>query len=287
MSEQRIYNLSLLDSQIEEIEEIYPSSHGQYTISLNSHGSLWLLNPLSHASIELPFPLPISEGIEEVWDVWIFGSDPALVMVLYSTRKMFFCQPGKVSWKKMDVPSWKEMDVPSSYPLFNFTYHNGNFFFLNASNGATLVLNMNTLQKIGQIPPPVAYFSPLVRHLVELPTGELLLVLLDENCSDSSELERFRLYLLDEQQLQWSKVSSIGDTVLFVDCDRAMAFTAGDFSGCRGNCIYFVNYIAGDYDKNKMVLLFDIGKSQVDHVPISLDICESELRGAVWFVPTP
>lgn len=130
MSEQRIYDLSLLDSQMEEIEEIYPSSHGQYTISFKSHGSLWLLNPSSHASVEIPFP---SEGIEEVWDVWLFGSDPALVVVLYTTGKMFFYQPGNGSWKEIRVP-WKEMDVPSSDPLFIFTYHNKSFFFLGASS---------------------------------------------------------------------------------------------------------------------------------------------------------
>lgn len=185
MSEQRIYDLSLLDSQMEEIEEIYPSSHGQYTISFKSHGSLWLLNPSSHASVEIPFPLSLSEGIEEVWDVWLFGSDPALVVVLYTTGKMFFYQPGNGSWKEIRVP-WKEMDVPSSDPLFIFTYHNKSFFFLSASSGATLVLNVNTLM-MGQIPPPITYFSPLVWYLVELPTGDLLLVILDENCSHSSE----------------------------------------------------------------------------------------------------
>ncbi|XP_009757775.1 F-box protein SKIP23-like [Nicotiana tabacum] len=53
---------------------------------------------------------------------------------------------------------------------------------------------------------------------------------------------RFRVYKLDEEEHSWRKVTSLNDQVIFVGDDASFwsyCVSAKDFTGCRGNMIFF------------------------------------------------
>ena len=50
----------------------------------------------------------------------------------------------------------------------------------------------------------------------------------------------FEVYKLDQECGRWVRVENLGDRVFFLGNDCSFSVSATDFSGCKGNCIYFI-----------------------------------------------
>ncbi|XP_078154575.1 uncharacterized protein LOC144549674 [Carex rostrata] len=106
---------------------------------------------------------------------------------------------------------------------------------------------------------------------------------------------RFVVYRLenyhDDKQPRWTKLSGIGDMMLFLDDCNAFSLMASDYEhGCRGNCIYFISH----FKKNPIFF-----GSQCEYVLLGFDMRENrcfEVRSLgeatafaskiYWFIPS-
>ncbi|CAK7355611.1 unnamed protein product [Dovyalis caffra] len=52
---------------------------------------------------------------------------------------------------------------------------------------------------------------------------------------------RIRVYKLDEEWGTWVNISSLGDEVFVLGNECSFSVSAKEFSGCEGNCIYFID----------------------------------------------
>lgn len=170
------------------------------------------------------------------------------------------------------------MDMFSCYPYEDFAFYDGRFFVISGISGTIWVFDVETLGKVAEI--PLVEGAKVCDYLVELPSGELLLV----RRKHGDERKKFELFRFEErgEEAEWVEVSDIGDAVLFVDGLQAMAFAAGDFSGWRGNCVYYVDKLCGPGQKG--VLVFDIGKGQIDEEPVFCFTARGHWGKAVWVV---
>lgn len=177
----------------------------------------------------------------------------------------------------------------------DFAYHNGSFFVLNRNVATTIeVFDVLTVKRARDIPAVRPYSWCCRQYLVELPSGELLLVLRHENDSENLR-NRFELFQLDasEEKLKWAEVNNIGDCVLFVDADNAVCLASSDFEGCRWrrNYIYFGVYnesrkMGSGRPKNVGVWSFDVESGQVERSPLFSDYPRALWAWAMWVIPS-
>lgn len=150
------------------------------------------------------------------------------------------------------------------------------------------MFDVRSLQKVAEIPFPGRFYMGLQHYLVESSCGEELLLVL-RNTRDLKE--RFELYRLHHGSGHWIETMGIGEDVLFVDDARAMCFDASGFEGCRGNCIYFLDYHEIDergYRRREGsgLRLFDVDKGQVERALLFSDNYLTRWWFSSWFVPS-
>uniref|UniRef100_A0A0V0GZ69 Putative ovule protein n=1 Tax=Solanum chacoense TaxID=4108 RepID=A0A0V0GZ69_SOLCH len=77
------------------------------------------------------------------------------------------------------------------------------------------------------------------KRLVES-SGQLFLVDMSSYNSDPNEVDRIRIYWLDKQKHEWTRVYKLVDRIFFVGDDCCFSVSSKDFGDqCRGNCIYY------------------------------------------------
>ncbi|KAF2287950.1 hypothetical protein GH714_003427 [Hevea brasiliensis] len=183
--------------------------------------------------------------MEKVVMIWLNCESDFMLLTIHVSGKLALFRSGDRRWTIIK-------DMPSPYD--DVIVYKGNFYAVD-NTGRTVVVGLNTELSLTANP----VFGGDKKYLVES-DGELLLVDMylsidteEESLSFGEEyLEhlaqymsertvRFRVYKLDEEAKSWIEVKSLGDRVLFLGDDSTFSAPASDLSGCKGNCIFFVD----------------------------------------------
>lgn len=202
----------------------------------------YLQNPITGEQIDLPSkkPLPIrgvilssaptSSDSIVVAEMW-----PSREYIIGNFRRLASCRPG------VDE-DWFEFLIPELSPVSSMAFHKGKLFILSWSG----LIHVYAFD-----PCPRLLMTSAAPFFVVLPNtsqfvvsdGELLLVVKDYELIPF-RIYDFRVFRLDEQTNQWSKIESLGERVLLLTGGSSECFSTADESfmgseGFKGNCIYY------------------------------------------------
>ncbi|KAK6131355.1 hypothetical protein DH2020_034896 [Rehmannia glutinosa] len=195
-------------------------------------------------------------------------SDFTAFAILNRHENLAYCKNGHDSWKILDAARSYSEDV---------IYFNGAFCAVNKF-GCIAICDVNDDDS-----PMVKFINVRqqidgdMQYLVDA-MGELLLVsrYLDFEIDIEHYLEvcktvKFRVFRFDWNAQIWENMASLDDKVLFLGANSSLALLTTDYTGCKGNRIYFTddysgaNYdsIAGDHD----VGVYNLANGTIESFP--------------------
>ncbi|KAJ4733444.1 F-box family protein [Rhynchospora pubera] len=215
----------------------------------------------------------------------IRNDGPALLYKEYEHYFLCFWQSEKNDWTEIRVPSIKTV------ALYDHKFFFAEWGHLHQRVG---VIDETTGVLLSYFPPPINNFYH--GYLIATDDGLLAVeviksiavipyLLIDlEKC-------QFLVYRLENypRNPQWTKLSGIGDLMLFLDQQNGFSLKASDFGGFKGNCIYFIT--AGKKwakpGSENVIARFDIESNKTKRIPAPawLGLRQWE-RQAAWFIPT-
>ena len=172
---------------------------------------------------------------------------------------------GKLGYVKYGDKNWTFVDDNNFY-CDDITVYKGQSYVV---DGLGIVSWIDSSMKLIQFSPPL----PLCalgnhKHLVES-CGELYVVdrFFDRERRFGHDLRRhivcpktvnFEVYKLDQEWGRWVMVKNLGDQVFILGNDCSFSVSATEFSGCKGNCIYFTD--------EKNIGAFYLGNQKIDKI---------------------
>ncbi|KAF9609276.1 hypothetical protein IFM89_014470 [Coptis chinensis] len=154
--------------------------------------------------------------------------------------ELAFCKPGDKEWTVLD----------QTHTLMSSVIYFQNQLFVLNIDGTVFNCDLNHPHpKLSVV--VVAPYSYGVgdtldeRYLVEL-SGDLLLI--RDFVVESVYHDRFLVFKLDQLEVKWIKVKSLGGHSLFLGANSPLSLPAVEFPGCKPDCIYFTD----DYYLNCM-----------------------------------
>ncbi|KAJ1701827.1 hypothetical protein LUZ63_001606 [Rhynchospora breviuscula] len=243
-----------------------------------------LLNPLTGTKVVLPF-LNIA-ALQLIWvsPDPIESGEPVVFLgysVDFSNNILALYQPV--------AREWVVIEEPCSCTLCCH-YFNGMYYFNKENNGDTKIIDTVTRRVVHVIPPPeeeneddaITYVTYLVQS-----SGDILRVVLRDNELLEVADCCFHIYRLDlgsgsGGNPRWVKISSIGDLILFLDDHNGFSLSCRDFSGFRGNSIYFIKCQFQDTYNPPLSLLcrYDIEEARAE--PLNCPFA----KGGTWIIPS-
>ncbi|KAJ3706245.1 hypothetical protein LUZ61_009950 [Rhynchospora tenuis] len=244
-----------------------------------------LFNPLTGRKVVLPF-LDIA-GPQLVW----VGPDPieSGEPVVLSGNSADF-KTGILALYQPVEKKWVVIEESCSFHLRD-AYFNGMYYVNEDETGDTKVINTVTRKVVHVVPPPSEGENGCdgitgVTYLVQL-GGDILRVVLHDNELIEVADCHFHIHRLDLRSgsggnPRWVKISSIGDQILFLDEDNGFSLSCRNFSGFRGNSIYFIKWHSQDiYDPPLSFLCrYDIEEARAE--PLTCPFA----KGGTWIVPS-
>ncbi|XP_031287366.1 F-box protein SKIP23-like [Pistacia vera] len=147
------------------------------------------------------------------------------ILVLYALGKL-------VMWRNVDK-KWTYINI-TYQSIADIIYHNNKFYVL-VSTGLIISVDSTSLNNTIEVAGPP-----------ELQNSFQDLFLIDKyrtyQNNHGYEVERvdFNVFKLDEEKHEWVRMKKgLEDRVLFVGENCSFSVPAEEFSGCKGNCIYF------------------------------------------------
>ncbi|KAJ4746529.1 F-box SKIP23-like protein (DUF295) [Rhynchospora pubera] len=210
----------------------------------SSPRSFSLFNPLTGLEISVPNPKEFGE--------FFVVSNPFqkdLVVIFgdaqdWDETSVGLIRPGDEAWVigKFDMMLYERVCL----------WYDG-MCYINEYGTPTSIGDATTRSVLSTVPPPPRETGPLSPRYMLKTCGEILLIFTHISCTYKFEEIYFTIYQLNKvgENYQWIKVRGIGDRMLFLDYIRSFALRASDFSGLRGNCIYFQKF---DYGRLRMLL---------------------------------
>ncbi|KAJ1702821.1 hypothetical protein LUZ63_002600 [Rhynchospora breviuscula] len=251
-----------------------------------------LLNPIADKKVVLPslsldiaWTNPIQVGPDPIWR----GDSVVLsgIFVGYKTGFVALYQPIEKEWMVI------ERNIS---PNFRDTYYNGLYFLNKEYIGTTEIINTVTQKMVHVVPPPpkeenceccayLTYVAWRSTYLVQS-AGNILRVVLHTLESLETYKTHFHIHRLDlggenEGKPCWVKISSIGDRILFLDNKNGFSLSCRDFSGFRGNSIYFLN----KYSHGFALPLYSICRYDIEEARVEPLTCPFA-NGGTWIVPS-
>ncbi|KAJ3706374.1 hypothetical protein LUZ61_010079 [Rhynchospora tenuis] len=267
----RTYKLQLPEAQN---KMFFGQSQGHLvTFGKGEDSSPTLLNPFTRAELPLPFGncnffSPIYIGTTDP----IGNPDDMVVNVRCPEKEhsLGFWDKEENDWvlRKIDLGSsraWHKERL--------FTFDNRRTWALDLTTGSTSLSIW--------LPNHVGDFYCLVEA-----AGALLGIVQHNLCIDRVPLEKcwFEVYRLEEEENPpyWSKLSDIGDLMIFLNSNNGFCVSANgfEFDGIRGNCIYFTKWNGKD-DHNSRTLIgrYELGEERSEIVG------HPRCTAGTWIVP--
>ncbi|XP_043713803.1 F-box protein SKIP23 [Telopea speciosissima] len=313
LSEDKIHWLELPEAS--HYKRFCGSSQG-WLVVVGETPVITLLNPLTRVKIYLPplstFPnvldfnisqvgreylletsskLPYTRNIREMRDMFMkkvivssnlgnsSEADYVILAILNETGELAFCRRGDEEWSLITEAGSYSEDVICYKGSFHAVDKFGNITICDFGDNSPVVTVIETTPSL---------FGEIL-YLVEL-SGELFLVtrFLDLNpCFDPDlvyKTMRFEVSKFDSSGSMWTKVENLVDYALFLGKNSSLSVLASDFSGCRGNCIYFTDdYAEANYEGvcgNHDLGIFNLEDGSVELLP-----CYSHHSLLIWPPP--
>ncbi|CAL5402324.1 hypothetical protein CsSME_00025696 [Camellia sinensis var. sinensis] len=205
------------------------------------------------------------------------GFESAVLLTIHVSGKLAMFKFGDRRWTIID-------DFPSPYD--DVIVFDGKFYAVD-NTGRTVAVNVNSSSSSDSTP-----IVDLIAHsvfggdkkILVKSGAELLLVdtylsvgpeddlAFDEgfefyeefDCYTNERTVRFKVFRLDRSEQKWVELENLGDRMLFLGDNCTFSASASEFSGCKGNCIFFTdNYFylgreEDDVPKGRGVGVFDL-----------------------------
>ncbi|GKU94002.1 hypothetical protein SLEP1_g7544 [Rubroshorea leprosula] len=278
LEENMVYDLKKSTSDLVSEFACIGSSHGWLIFSDYTTLSPFLFNPFTEARIQLPSLKPLFgiSDIEEddrrikiLWKgKWVIlskvdlrlsfvsrafltaeptGGDYVVVLVShFEYEGLIYYKNGDISWRPFN-----DSGFPNSIFLDDIMCYENKLHVL-AVDGAIHTWDLETGYPENKIYNRYAASN----HTLERPDcfihglylvqsdGEILLVArnVPEEGDHDITTGIFDVYKLDLEGRQWVEVQTLGDNrSLFLGQNQSVSVSTEDFSGCKGNCIYFTH----------------------------------------------
>lgn len=246
-----------------------------------------LLNPITDRKVVLPFldiagPCPVRIGPDPIHSeecVVLSGNSSD-----FKTGILALYQPVERDWVVIEECSLHNRDA----------YYNGMYFVNEEETGTTKVIDVVTRKVVHMVPPPPppeddndCHHSPRGMTYLVQSAGDILRVFLHDDELLQVKDSHFHIHRLDFGSENggkpcWVKISSIGDHILFLDQDSGFSLSCKDFSGIRGNSIYFLKLQSQDIYEPPFYFLcrYDIEEARTE--PLACPLA----NGGTWIVPS-
>ena len=225
-------------------------------------GLKYLLNPLSNLHVGFPFQKGINildyqvvkvskeYKLKCLTDMSIVGvnklvlfPDPEWNSSVKDTVIYALYHEGKLGYVKYGDSNWTLVDDLCHYD--DIIVYKGKPYVV---DNWGIVSWIDSSMKLIEFSPPLPDFGNQ-KHLVES-RGELYVVgrffdterRFDHHLREYSVCPKtftFDVYKLDQECGRWVRVENLGDQVFILGNDCSFSVSATEFSGCKGNCIYF------------------------------------------------
>ncbi|XP_077239803.1 F-box protein At2g17036-like [Tasmannia lanceolata] len=228
-----------------------------------------------------------------------------MILAVNHTSVLSFFKPGYRAWPRIHY----------YLEVSDIIYFKGQFYFVKY-DGELFICEIGRRHRPKATifaPPPMPTGGHAYKwYLVEL-AGELLLfkreyLYRNEGSTDSDESEYgdeandyikggFRVFMVDlsgEPARRWIEVKSLGDHMLLLSDNGSFSLSASNFSSpssCRGNCIYFVDYLKYyDYFERTIgnpqplpynVCVFNLADGTIEQLCQNLDV-DSSMMPPIW-----
>ncbi|KAI4325786.1 hypothetical protein MLD38_031153 [Melastoma candidum] len=109
-----------------------------------------------------------------------------------------------------------------------------------------------------------------------------------ENCHNPNcyaEVAHFKVYRLDQEWGKWDEVKDLEDLVVFIGENSSFCVSVKEFSGCIGNCIYFIEQRGGL--RLPKVYVFNMRDHSIKRVISIPDYWKILWPPPSWITPTP
>ncbi|KAJ3706246.1 hypothetical protein LUZ61_009951 [Rhynchospora tenuis] len=245
-----------------------------------------LLNPLTGRKVVLPFLDIAIAGLQPIW----VGPDPieSGEPVVFSGYSADF-KTGILAFYQPVAREWVVIKEPCSCSL-RCHYFNGMYYVNEDENEDTKVIDIVTRKVVHVVPPPTEddyECDGIMRktYLVQSGGDILLVVFHYDELLEMADCH-FHIFRLDLRsgnggKPRWVKISSIGDQILFLDENNGFSLSCRDFSGFRGNSIYFIKRHQDMHDRSLSLLCrYDIEEARVE--PLNCPF----VKGGTWIVPS-
>ncbi|KAK4539464.1 hypothetical protein RGQ29_031912 [Quercus rubra] len=169
---------------------------------------------------------------------WTSCVEDKLIFGLFHEGKLGYVKYGDENWTFVDDHNFYYDDI---------TVYKGQPYVVDRLGTVSWI---DSSMRLIQFSPPLCGLGNQ-KHLVES-CGELYVVdrSFDRERRFDHDLRRYRLcpktvnievYKLDQEWGCWVMVKNLGDQVFFLGKDSSFSVSATEFSGCKGNCIYFTD----------------------------------------------
>lgn len=231
--------------QLNSLPNNFPRVLNLLNLRVCELGQEYVLHHVNYNSNSTPCTDAGNLYMEKVVMIWLNSESDFMLLTIHVSGKLAVFKSGDKKWTIIQ-------DMPSPYD--DVIVYKGKFYAVD-NTGRTVVVGLST--ELSLIANPV--FGGDKKYLVES-SGELLLVdmylsidtgegslsfgeeFLEHLAQYMSERTvRFKVFKLDEEVQSWIEVRSLGDRVLFLGDDSTFSASASDLSGCKGNCIFFVD----------------------------------------------
>ncbi|KAJ1702479.1 hypothetical protein LUZ63_002258 [Rhynchospora breviuscula] len=224
---------------------------------------LFYLNPLTKVKATFPFETsldPISWHNSRNLDDFVLINESDFSV-------LYFKQTDKDEWTKKEFCR-----------LTNAAYHNSKYFILKDNMEYEMVVIDKTngaelpSVRFPNYDPPLDFsMTSDVNYLIATTNGLLLITGFIPLCTGDLNDCQFEVHRLGNypQNPNWTKLTGIGDLMVFLDHSNCFALEASDYDGFKGNCIYFITFPSL---RKRVIGRFDIGLNKTE-----------ELTGPKWF----
>ena len=169
---------------------------------------------------------------------WTSCVEDKLIFGLFHEGKLGYVKYGDENWTFVDDHNFYYDDI---------TVYKGQSYVVDRLGTVSWI---DSSMKLIQFSPPLCGLGNK-KHLVES-CGELYVVdrFFDRERRFDQDLRRYRLcpktvnievHKLDQEWGRWAMVKNLGDQVFFLGKDSSFSVSATEFSGCKGNCVYFTD----------------------------------------------
>ncbi|KAK9129343.1 hypothetical protein Sjap_009830 [Stephania japonica] len=226
----------LSDSRIRPLPQLFPNFLDLMGVQVTELGQEFVLRYTDNRPFSYTGDVYKEKVIFSSNSVWSDEPDFVIMTIHVSGKLALFSFRDNV-WTVID-------DLLSPYD--DVIHHKGQFYAVDSAGRAVVIEVSNSLMTRDVAP---SVFGGDKKYLVES-DGELLLVdrhiIADDESDSQSEncvmnyTVKFDVFKLDHVGEVWVEVRNLGDRVLFLGDNCSFSAFASDLSGCRGNCIYFL-----------------------------------------------